>query len=103
MDIRKTRTCDRCKGQTPLDKVRLVPKNKEENFVLCEKCSKEFKERSSTVALRSTKIKPLPEPTYTKYRCTRCRYSFRVDTTKADVTHRLHCPYCGKSDQLENT
>ena len=100
MDIRRTRTCDRCKTPTPLDKVRLLPKGKEENLVLCEKCCAEFKERSSSAALRS-KIKPLPAATFSNYQCTRCKYKFRVDKAKAGVTYQMHCPYCGKNDRLE--
>lgn len=100
MDIRRTRTCDRCKSPTPLDKVRLIAKDKEQNLVLCEKCSTEFKQKASPASLRS-QIKPLPKPDMGSYLCTRCKYKFRSDGAKEGVLFRLHCPYCGKSDRLE--
>ncbi len=97
MDIRKTRTCERCRAVVPLEKVRLVPNPKgEQNLLVCEPCSVEVIKKPVT----PSKMKKLPSPEETKYFCGRCRYSFRADASKIGVTYNLHCPYCGKTDQL---
>ncbi len=101
-DIRKTRTCEKCKGAIPLDQIRLYPKNKDTNILVCEPCSRELnkniKEKSPSI---SSKTKPLLPPNYTTLSCSRCDYQFRIDENKAGVTYNLKCPYCGKSDKLK--
>ena len=102
MDIRKTRTCERCRTVTPLDKVRLFPKDKDINLLVCDKCCEELKEAAKPkTSIINSRIAPLPHPEYASYRCMRCDYAFRVDRAKAGITHNLHCPYCGHSDRLK--
>ena len=101
MDIRRTRTCQKCKAVIPLDRVRLMPKDKDNNLLLCDKCAEEFK-KSSLEKVKSipTKTKPLPRANYKGYFCDRCKYNFKVDDSKVGVTTRLFCPFCGKADRL---
>lgn len=42
-DIRKIRTCEKCKNNVPLDKVRFYPKDKEKNILVCDACCEEMK------------------------------------------------------------
>ena len=98
MDIRKTRTCERCKATVPLNKVLLFSKDDDKNMIVCDKCGEELKRK---VPILQSKIGKLPEPKYLTYFCARCKYNFRVDDSKIGVTHNLHCPYCGKADRLE--
>lgn len=94
-NIQGTRTCERCKTATPLNKVKLFPKDKETNLLVCEKCHQELS-RPRLVS----RTKPLPQAEYAKYFCTRCKYPFRADSLKVDVIYNLKCPYCGKDDKL---
>ncbi len=98
LDIRKTRTCERCKSVVLLEKVRLLPKNNEQNVLLCEPCCAEVKKNK--ISLATTKAKAV-NSSYANYFCNRCRYNFKADQSRAGVTHNLNCPYCGKVDQLE--
>ncbi len=100
MDIRKTRTCERCKGVVPLDQVRLYPKDQTKNLLLCPNCCEELK-KASLGEIAGSKTKTLSPPNFRGYFCTRCNYNFRADRSKAGVTYNLHCPYCGKTDRLE--
>ena|SRR3989344_1574943 len=102
MDIRKTKTCEKCKKVVPIDQVRLFPKDDNTNLVVCGPCSEELKknikDKNPTL---SSKIASLPIPEYTVFLCTRCNYNFRVDKAKVGLTYNLHCPYCGKPDRLK--
>ncbi|MDP3734474.1 MAG: hypothetical protein Q8R37_04545 [Nanoarchaeota archaeon] len=100
MDIRKTRTCEQCSAVVTLDKVKLYPKNEEENILVCEPCCNEIKKKRSGEIADSKAKTPSP-PNYTGYSCTRCNYRFRADRSKAGLIHNLMCPYCGKNDRLE--
>ncbi|MBI4980090.1 hypothetical protein HZC30_00865 [Candidatus Woesearchaeota archaeon] len=130
MDLRRTRTCERCKTAVPLDQVRIVPKNNETNLLVCDNCMSEikkatadgriagaqsriyapidsFKPRVTNVpqdspfrAMSSQRISPLPPPDYAKYTCTKCNYVFKVDRSKAGITYGVKCPYCGRVDKL---
>ena len=84
MDIRKTRTCEKCKAAIPLDQIRLYPKNKDTNILVCQPCSQELnkniKEKSPSIL---SKTKPLPPPSYSTLSCSRCDYQFRIDENKA--------------------
>lgn len=137
-DIRKTRTCEKCKAVVALDKVRLYPKNSEVNLLLCQPCCEEMKNMAKSripggmpkvlsnqpkaspltdVSQGRTpemsfdhkknvfnrKIDTLPSPDYLKYRCIRCNYFFKIDTSKVGITCNLCCPYCGKADKVEKT
>ncbi len=100
MDIRKTRTCERCKNVVPLEQVRLYPKDESRNLLVCDNCCGELK-KATAGEIAASKLK-VPEPaSYTGYFCTRCNYQFRADRSKAGLTYNLHCPYCGKADRLE--
>lgn len=100
MDVRNSRTCERCKTVVPLDQVRLYPKNSEENLLLCGNCTKELEDMARAKKLKST-TKPLPQADFAKYYCTRCSYAFRVDESLVGLTVQLKCPYCGKGERLE--
>lgn len=101
MDIRKTRTCQKCKATVPLEKVRLFPKDKDSNLLLCEACCEEMKknivQKKPTLG---TKAKVLPKGNYVPYFCDRCKYKFRVDEARVGLIYNLCCPYCGKDDRL---
>lgn len=98
MDIRRTRTCERCKATVPLSKVMLFSKDENKNIVVCDKCGEELKRKMPVLG---TKISKLPHPKFVTYSCLRCKYSFRADDSKIGVTYNLHCPYCGKPDKLQ--
>ncbi len=55
-DIRKTRTCEKCKAVVPLDKVRLYPKNLETNQLVCESCCENLKAGVRTDSSGKTKF-----------------------------------------------
>ncbi len=99
MDIRKTRTCERCKNVVPLDQVRLYPKDENKNLLLCDPCCTEVKLKSS--GNLATSVKGLAPSEFINYLCTRCNYRFKADKSRAGVTYNLNCPYCGKNDKLE--
>lgn len=100
MDIRKTRTCERCKAVVPLDQVRLYPKDQNKNLLVCEPCCGELK-KATAGEIVTSKTKNLSAPSFLGYFCNRCNYNFRADKNKAGVTCNLSCPYCGKNDSLE--
>lgn len=100
MDIRRVRTCERCKTVVPLEKVRLYPKGKEGNLVVCDVCCNELKQTVKQGPPKAP-IKNISPAQPKIYRCNRCNYSFRVDLAKVGLLHRLSCPYCGKDDRLE--
>ncbi len=102
MDIRKTRTCERCKSVVLLDQVRLYPKSDNKNFLVCVTCCEELKKAvAGQLPTTDLKAKNIMPAALMKYNCIRCNYNFRADTAKAGVTYNLHCPYCGKSDKLQ--
>ena len=101
LDIRRTRTCEKCRGVVPLDKVRLFPKSEDKSLLVCM----DFLEVLKNVApprepIRNTPHNPEFPAEHLSYFCTRCNYSFRVDKAKAGVTHNLLCPFCGKAERL---
>ncbi len=103
LDIRRTRTCEKCRAVVTLDKVRLFPKSKDKSLLVCDKCVEELKQNRGLEKqpITNTPKNPgMPTPEYASYFCGRCNYSFRVDKVKAGVLHNLLCPYCGKADRL---
>lgn len=48
VDIRKTRTCEKCNIQVPLDKVKLYPKANDKTMMLCESCLDRLKNAAKT-------------------------------------------------------
>ncbi len=66
-DMRKTRTCEKCKAAVPLNQVRLYPKSADQNLMVCGKCCEELINRSSSLdnsgPVRNTpRYKSKPEP-----------------------------------------
>ncbi len=62
VDIRKIRTCERCKADVPLAKVKLYAQNENKNMVLCEPCCDILKSKpSSQIANNSQKILNIPK------------------------------------------
>src|SRR3989338_7110001 len=102
MDIRKTRTCERCKTVVLLDQVRLYPKSDNKNFLVCVNCCEELKKASAgNIPTTDLKAKNLMPSVLVKYNCTRCNYNFKADNSRTGLTYNLHCPYCGKVDRLQ--
>ena len=102
MDIRKTRTCEKCNAVVLLEKIRLFPKIDGTNQVVCDNCCEELKLKNKEVDKSlSSKTETLPTPEYGTFFCTRCNYTFRLDKTKVGLTHNIQCPYCGKTDRLK--
>ncbi len=116
LDIRKTRTCEKCKNVVTLDKVRLYPKDKDKNWLLCDNCCNELKNKMSTFsnAPSSLERKQVTNHVFidrkeervdskkdlAKKFCMRCNYSFRVDPERVGILYNLKCPYCGKDDKV---
>ncbi len=123
METKRTRTCEKCSVQVPLEKVRLFPRDKERNWLVCEDCCGKLKDTTPSritnvpkigavkniarpTSFVSPKAKAKTEPTSNKsYRthfCSRCKYYFKVDENRAGTFFRIVCPYCGKDDRLES-
>ena len=117
VDIRKIRTCEVCKTDVPATQVKLFPKDRERNWMLCSPCCDKMKNRASAKAadtprgVKKELIRNVYERTVTKQEkgeatdykvlfCTRCNYNFKVDKSRAGVFFNLNCPYCGKDDQI---
>ncbi len=43
MDIRRTRTCERCKNAVSVDKVKIIPKTKDVTMLVCDACCEEIR------------------------------------------------------------
>lgn len=50
MDTRRTRTCDKCKTQIPVDQVKLWPKDKDKTWIVCSSCLEALKKSSQVRA-----------------------------------------------------
>ncbi|HLD00393.1 MAG TPA: hypothetical protein VJC39_01480 [Candidatus Nanoarchaeia archaeon] len=46
METTRTRTCERCTIQVPLDKVKLIPKNNDQNMLVCVECGDYLRQAS---------------------------------------------------------
>src|SRR3989338_6206056 len=122
MEIRKTRTCEKCNTQVPLGKVKFYPRDETRNLLLCETCAEKMKVSKSkqitalaAPAITQTKkivrniVQPKAQsknimasagPSYdTKY-CNRCHYQFQIDLDSKNRVKKMVCPYCGKDDRL---
>ena len=129
-DIRRTRTCERCKKAIPLDQVRYYPKGRDVYMLVCESCREDLKNISkgdlknlntrAEPALMKPKTPkildsvPAPEQRTTlktvasssdglqktMYNCSRCDYNFKVDEYSLRSS-KAQCPYCGKSDKTK--
>ncbi len=60
VDIRKTRTCEKCSAQIPLDKVKLYPGNNERTLIVCERCLDRLKNAAKTTLSNAPKSVPSP-------------------------------------------
>ncbi len=97
MESKHARICNRCKKIVPFDKVRFLPKDSTTNYVFCEDCCT-FMKKSAKPKEKSKRQVASP---FSTYFCTRCKYKFKVDKSKAGIFYNLKCPYCGKSERLE--
>ncbi|MBS3117084.1 hypothetical protein J4421_05820 [Candidatus Woesearchaeota archaeon] len=114
-DIRKTRTCERCKAQVPLANVRLFARDAEKNWLLCEACCDILKNKGDSNYFKKNPIKnvykpkeqiqnipkqvPLTQKSIKSSRiCLRCKYTFDISDSGAT---RIRCPYCGRDDKLK--
>ncbi len=50
MDTRRTRTCDKCKTQIPVNQVKLWPRDKDKTWMVCGSCLDALKKSSQTQA-----------------------------------------------------
>ncbi|MBI2151777.1 hypothetical protein HYU21_03580 [Candidatus Woesearchaeota archaeon] len=120
MDIRKLRSCEVCKTNVPANQIKMLPRDKERNWILCSPCCDKMKSRQVTATtvppVRKTFVKEavrniyLPkiekqekgkEADYKRMYCNRCHYRFKLDTSRSGIYFRACCPYCGKDDQLD--
>jgi|SRR3989338_3216505 len=99
MDIRRVRTCEKCKTTVPLSRVRLMPKNKDTSILVCDDCSNAMQVANSQSQPKKP-IRNIPA-NVEKRQCTRCNYSFRISTTRLDLQKPV-CPYCGRDDRVAN-
>lgn len=99
MDIRRVKTCEKCKTVVPLDKVRLFPKDANTSLLVCDACCETLKKQREGSIPPAASVRNMPNEFTLKY-CTRCKYSFRVDLSKVGLRQNLFCPYCGKDDRL---
>ncbi|MDP3990185.1 MAG: hypothetical protein Q8Q01_03185 [archaeon] len=99
MDIRRVRTCEKCKTSVPLSRVRLMPKNKDASMLVCDECCSAMQTARSQNPPKKP-IRNIPA-NVEKRQCTRCNYSFRISTTRLDLQKPV-CPYCGKDDRVTN-
>lgn len=123
-DILKTRTCERCKSQVPLAKVRLYAQNETKNLLLCEGCCDILKKKGSGLPDGQKVIKNVYQPrdvitnqpstvgrpevkveskvvNRPQMSCVRCDYKFTINESQSGAGSQLSCPYCGKSDRLQ--
>ena len=125
-DIRKTRTCERCKVQVPLANVRLFAQNEQRNLILCEACCDILKKKDGNFTLPGERkiVRNVYQPrgilsqnqppvsnagkeenpkilNRPQMSCNRCDYKFTLSESRPGVVPGLACPYCGKSDRLQ--
>ena len=119
IEIRKTRTCEKCSTQVPLDKIRLFPRDSTANWLVCESCCEKLKEKNTTTRVFNTPqvkepvrnvynpqqaesrvVKQKTDPSFDTKHCNRCNYYFKVDNKGAINLKKIVCPYCGRNDRL---
>ena len=103
MDIRRSKTCEKCKTTISLERVRLIPSGKDTSIVVCDTCLRKSQITAGITPRQqpsqSKPIKNIPK-TYSLKRCRRCKYDFRIDVNNVNIS-KIMCPYCGRSDSLE--
>ena len=63
MEVRRSRTCEKCKTSVPVSEVRLYPRDRERNWVLCAACCDYLKNRSLADPHRPITNQPKPVQT----------------------------------------
>jgi len=106
-DIRRTKTCERCKANIGFDQVKYLPsKSPNGLMVVCAKCVEEIKNANSGNPVKNAKPAAAkaetkkPSDGKTEFFCGRCNYKFKVDEARLGYTLNLKCPYCGKYDRV---
>lgn len=87
--------CDRCKKQVPISSIRYVPVGKDTMIRVCSNCRMKGGDKEKTSPALSASKPTKPKVTYY---CSRCNYKFKYDPESKAT---LRCPYCAKSDKLE--
>ena len=121
MEIRRTRTCEKCNTQVPLGSVKFYPRDDTRNWLLCAACAEKMKttrmkQNEALVAqpapkkeairnvvppkVQSKKSMASANLSYDKKYCNRCHYQFQVDLDSKNRVKKMVCPYCGKDDRL---
>ena len=85
--------CDRCRKSVPIPEIKYIPKGKDSTIALCLACRIKDKEKEGGSAKSGSR-----EGVKKTFFCSRCRYKFSCN---ADGLHNLMCPYCGKSDKVQ--
>ncbi len=122
METKRTRTCEKCSVQVPLEKVRLFPRDKDKNWLVCEICCERLKNctpsKITNTLPKKEMVKNVAKPVFPEVKkkaepvvidksystlfCTRCKYYFKIDENRAGTFFNVVCPYCGKNDRLGN-
>lgn len=112
VNITKTRSCERCKGIIPLQKVKLYLRDKDRYWILCDTCrdflkgdtnqnkktsvySKSFD--AETVVTKKPSSKMIETSSAKTYRC---RLNINTDSGDAKSSYYFRCPTCGKRDRV---
>lgn len=83
MEVLKTRTCERCKAQVPLNRVKLFPKDADHNWLVCENCCDVLRNMNMSQIGRSMPTADKKEPVRNVYQLKQPVAPFRPrDTTQ---------------------
>jgi len=109
-DIRRTKTCERCKASVGFDQVKYMPTKGGPNgmMLVCAKCADEIKSGvQSKVPSEAKKLDiqrqekaAAPSDKKSSFFCGRCNYNFKIDESRIGISFNLKCPYCGKPDRV---
>jgi DNA-directed RNA polymerase subunit RPC12/RpoP len=106
-DIRRTKTCERCKANVSFEEVKYLPSKGSPNgmMLVCAKCVDEIKNSNAgkppkDIKPSASKNEPKKSEGKTEFFCARCNYKFKVDESRLGYTLNLNCPYCGKPDRI---
>jgi hypothetical protein len=90
MEDKRTMVCGRCKKSVLIANIKYVRKGDDSFLPLCKECLN----RGDQAA---TAKKPGFDGAKQKFRCVRCKYSFKKDPNSLS---NLKCPFCGKADKV---
>jgi len=91
MEDKRQMYCERCRKAVLIANIKYVPKPDGTKISLCTDCL------AKTHAYIGQN-RPIPKSKKrSSYRCLRCKYSFKLDTTGET---NLKCPFCGKDDKV---